>query len=140
MTTSDEGVSPEEPLVVQPVADTPPLGSAEPVAAVPVMPAPGATGPAPYAAAPAPPQAYGAPSDTPNTWMNIVAFVTGLLGLAIIPVVFGHMGISASNKGKAEYKWMGIVGAVLGYLEIVGYIIAVVAIGALFAGAAVSTN
>ena len=105
MTTSDE--QPD-----QPVLDGSPV--------LPPQAAPSAT---PYSAAPLPPQAYGAPSDTPNTWMNIVAFITGLFGLAIVPIIFGHLGIRASNKGKADLKWMGIVGAVLGYLELVFWMI-----------------
>ncbi|MCR6711478.1 MAG: DUF4190 domain-containing protein [Demequina sp.] len=119
MTTPDDNLDPEQPLVVEPVADTPPLGGAEPPL-VPPQAAPAAT---PYAAPPAPPQAYAAPNDKPNTWMNIVAFVTGILGMAIIPIIFGHLGVSASNKGKAEFKWMGIVGLVLGYLEVLALVL-----------------
>jgi len=60
--------------------------------------------------------------------MNIVAFVTGLLGMAIVPIIFGHLGISAANKGKAEYKWMGIVGAILGYLALAFWVIFIIVI------------
>jgi len=133
MTTSDENLVPDEvPAVPADVAETPP-----PVAP-PVAPTPAATPPVvppqappaatPYAAPPAPPQAYGAPNDHPNTWMNIVAFVTGLLGMAIVPIIFGHLGISAANKGKAEYKWMGIVGAILGYLALAFWVIFIIVI------------
>jgi hypothetical protein len=161
MTTPDEGATPEEPLVVEHVADTPPLGGAEPppvppveaqplpfepepvavapVAAAPVMPAQAAPAPTPYAAPPAPPQAYAAPNDNPNTWMNIVAFVTGLLGMMIIPIIFGHLGVSASNKGKADFKWMGIVGLVLGYLEVLALILFIL-FAVVFVAASTSTN
>ena len=105
MTTSDENTVPE------------------PIEGAPVVPAPPAAAVPAYAAPAAPPQAYAAPNDTPNTWMNIVAFVTGLLGLAIVPIIFGHLGIRAANKGKADLKWMGIVGAILGYLELVFWMI-----------------
>lgn len=128
-----------------PMAPPEPVSMTEPVTPdAPLMPAQGAPSAAPYAAAApqayapphasAPPQQYGAPNPTPKTWMNITAFVTGILGLAIIPIIIGHLGISASNKGQAEYKWMGIVGAVLGYLTVVAYvIITAVVIGALAA-------
>ena len=131
MTTSDENVPdaleessaliPEETPV-----DAVPEAVTEPVAPAPVAPAPlappsaqpiAAVPPAAYAPTP-PPVAYAA-NPTPNTWMNITAFVTAILGWAIVPIVFGHLGIRASNNGKAELKWMGIVGAVLGYLELV---------------------
>ena len=137
MTTSDENLVPgDAPDVPTEVAETPPP-AASPAATPPVVPPVAPPAAAPYAAAPAPPQAYGAPNDHPNTWMNIVAFVTGLLGMALIPIIFGHLGISAANKGKAEYKWMGIVGAVLGYLELVFWI----TLSALIIGGAIaSTN
>jgi len=67
---------------------------------------------------PAATAAYPAPNPMPNTWMNVVAFVTALVGMAIVPIVFGHMGVSAANKGKADLKWMGIVGLVIGYVEV----------------------
>jgi len=92
---------------------------------------------APYSPPPAPaPQSYAAPNPMPSTWMNITSFVTGILGLAIIPVIFGHMGVSQSNKGRADFKWMGIVGLVLGYLTIVVYVV----ITAIFVGALIATS
>lgn len=112
--------------------DNVPDAVAEPAAPSPAAPAPLAT-PSAQPIAAAPPGAY-APNPAPNTWMNITAFVTGLLGMALIPIVFGHLGISAANKGKAELKWMGIVGAILGYLEIVFWI----TLSALILGGALS--
>lgn len=129
MTAPDDGNAPEEMDAVPVEAQLPPMPAmpAEPgVTAAPVVPMQPAPPAAQYASAPpyaaAPPQAYAAPNPAPQTWMNIVAFVTGILGGAIIPIVFGHLGIRAANKGKAELKWMGIVGAILGYLELVFWI------------------
>jgi hypothetical protein len=117
MTTSDENPTSE------------PVNEAAPV--VPAQPAPS---PAPYAAPTAPPQAYVAPNPYPHTWMNIVSFVTGLLGFGLIPVIFGHMGVNRANKGTADFKWMGIVGLILGYLVIVGvFIFFAILIGAAIA-------
>ncbi len=59
----------------------------------------------------------------PSTWMNIAALVTGILCLPIIPVIFGHLGVSQANKGRADYKGLGIAGLILGYLEIVAGVI-----------------
>lgn len=148
MTTPDEN-TPSEPVpeaspvgvpepIVTPV--TPPPPPAAPPADVPATSVPvnedspllapqGMQTATPYGAPTAPPPAYAtAPNPMPNTWMNIVAFVTGLLGIPIVPIIFGHMGVSQSNKGTADFKWMGIVGLVLGYLAIVGWLIFVAAL------------
>ena len=66
--------------------------------------------------------------------MNIVAFVTGLLGHRDHPDRVRTPRRRASNKGKADLKWMGIVGAILGYLEVVFWII----VSALIIGGALS--
>jgi hypothetical protein len=145
MTTPDETPA-TEPAAEAAAVDVPsPPPSAEPVAPPSYADAPAAYAPAAYAPAPqgyaAPPAGYAqAPNPMPNTWMNIVAFVTGILGLAIVPVIFGHLGVSQSNKGRADFKWMGIVGLVLGYLTIAVYIFLIVAWSALFAGAAISNG
>ena len=118
MTTSDEQSAPDQPVL----------------AGSPVLPPQAAPSATPYGAAPLPPQAYGAPSTTPNTWMNITSFVTALLVIPIVPIIFGHMGVSASNKGKAELKGLGIAGLVIGYLELVfGIILVAIVVGALIA-------
>jgi hypothetical protein len=74
-----------------------------------------------------PQQAYAAPNPTPNTWMNIVSLVTALLGMVIVPIIFGHLGVSAAKKGTAELKGLGIAGLIIGYLEL-AIVIAVIAI------------
>lgn len=48
--------------------------------------------------------------------MNIVALVTGLICCSPAAIVFGHLGMSASNRGEAQYKGMAIAGLILGYL------------------------
>lgn len=108
MTTPPEqpGMS-EQPEMAQPPAMADP--TAQPVAQPPA--------PQYAAAAPAPTKDY------PNTWMNIVALVTGILGMAIVPIIFGHMGVSQANKGRAELKGLGIAGLILGYLSLLAWII-----------------
>ena len=138
MTTPDDNTVPEpaeetaqlvEPGAVPTVADelpavapeAPSLPATPPPPPTPYAPTPPAPGG--YTAPPAPPQAYAAPATKPNTWMNIVSLVTALLGMAIIPVIFGHLGVSASNKGKADLKGLGIAGLIIGYLEIAFWIL-----------------
>lgn len=67
---------------------------------------------------PAPPAA-----SKPKTWMNITSLVTSLLGLGLVGVIFGHLGVSAANKGQADLKGLGIAGLIIGYLEIVAAIV-----------------
>ncbi len=43
-------------------------------------------------------------------WTNVVALVTGIIGVPIIAVVFGAIGVFSKKPGK----WMGIVGMILG--------------------------
>ena len=79
-----------------------------------------------YAQAPAPQYAQGAQQyspgyavSKPNSWMNIVALVTGLLCFGPVAIIFGHLGVRAANRGEADYKGLGIAGLVLGYIGLV---------------------
>ncbi len=47
--------------------------------------------------------------------MNIVALVTSLICCGPAAVIFGHLGLNASNRGEAQYRGMAIAGLVLGY-------------------------
>lgn len=67
---------------------------------------------------PPPPLALGTPTK-PKTWMNIVALATGLLAVPIVPVVFGHLGVSAAKYGLADHRRLGLIGLILGYVWIV---------------------
>ena len=54
--------------------------------------------------------------------MSIAALVTGLLGMAIIPLVLGFIGLGRTKKNGTKGRGFAIVGIVLGALEIVGWI------------------
>ncbi|WP_156155772.1 DUF4190 domain-containing protein [Demequina phytophila] len=149
MSTPDERENAPEPTPAEPTAYQP-APSTEPTPAEPTAPAapaaasspqagpqatpppaqpyaqPGAQQPG-YAAAP-PPPAYQRPPGQAGakTWMNITSFVTSILGLGLVGVIFGHLGVSASNRGEAELKGLGIAGLIIGYLQIVLGIIAIV--------------
>ncbi|MGB4135606.1 MAG: DUF4190 domain-containing protein [Microbacterium sp.] len=79
---------------------------------------------------------YGAPYAPPRTnGLAIASFITGLVGLAIIPVVLGHISLSQLKRSGEGGKVFAVIGLVLGYLACLGYLVLflVVAIGIGFA-------
>lgn len=112
------GRSPYGPTVNQDNPAAPPLYG---------YPQPGAGAPNYYAAPPA------------YDGFAIVAFVTGLLGLAIIPVIFGHLALSRIKRDNTRGGWMAIVGLILGYVAILGYAIGIGLLVAIVAAAAASS-
>lgn len=86
-----------------------------------------------------PHQAYADPASyrplRPTNGLAIASLVTGLLGMAIIPVVLGHVALRQIRARDESGTGLAAVGLVLGYLAIVGYVVffAVVA-GAIWFG------
>jgi hypothetical protein len=73
------------------------------------------------------PTPYSAPAPVAKTnVLSIVALVTGIVGLAIVPVILGHISLSQIKKTGEQGKIMAIIGLILGYLAILGYIIAII--------------
>ncbi|WP_432457078.1 DUF4190 domain-containing protein [Cellulomonas iranensis] len=71
---------------------------------------------APYGASPYGAGPYGQPYVARRTNpFAIAAFVTGLLGFALIPVVLGHMGLAQIRRTGDGGGWMAVIGLVLGY-------------------------
>jgi hypothetical protein len=56
--------------------------------------------------------------------LSIIALITGILGLAIVPVICGHISLSQIKRTGEQGRVMAIIGLVLGYLAILGWIIA----------------
>jgi peptidyl-prolyl cis-trans isomerase B (cyclophilin B) len=61
--------------------------------------------------------------------LSIVSLVTGIFGLAVIPVILGHISLSQIKKTGEQGRVMAVIGLVLGYFTIAAY--AVLALGAL---------
>ncbi len=108
---------------------------------------PGAYGstPAAYGSTPgaygAPTAGYGAPGPYPyapparrTNAMAIAAFVTGLLGFALIPVVLGHVALRQIRGTGESGGWMAVIGLVLGYGMCALYLLLIVLGGAIFVG------
>ncbi|MDN4475858.1 DUF4190 domain-containing protein [Demequina sp. SYSU T00192] len=142
--TAYEPAPSTEPTPAAPEPTAQPSAPAQPAAASSPQPAPPYQQPAPpyqqappAYAQPGPAQA-GYPQQPPpqrppgqsgaKTWMNITSFVTSILGLGLVGVIFGHLGVSASNKGEADLKGLGIAGLILGYVQIVIGIILLIAV------------
>lgn len=71
--------------------------------------------------------AYQAPPPAPvakTNVLSIIALITGILGLAIVPVICGHISLSQIKRTGEQGRVMAIIGLVLGYLAILGWIIA----------------
>ncbi|MFP5360543.1 MAG: DUF4190 domain-containing protein [Actinomycetes bacterium] len=113
------GFTPQEPTPQQSTPwGTPPEGGYAPAGQAPIPPAP--------AAPPAPgyQQAYYPAARPPKSWMNITSFVTSLLGLSLVAIIFGHLGVNAAKRGEADYKGLGIAGLVIGYVTLASTVIA----------------
>jgi hypothetical protein len=79
-------------------------------------PAPGYPGQTPYATP------YPGPAPTrPTDGVSIAALVTGLLGLAVVPLVLGILGVGRTKKNGTGGKGMAIAGIALGAAQIVLY-------------------
>lgn len=70
---------------------------------------------------------------TEKNWMNITSLALSLSGLffgvtAIAGVIFGHLGLSASKRGEADNRSLGVAGLVIGYALIGLFILATIAI------------
>lgn len=95
----------------------------------PPAPAPGAPGHG------APVPGYGSAGYAPypaarrTNPLAVAAFVTGLLGFALIPVVLGHMALGQVRRTGEGGGWMAVVGLVLGYATCALYLLLFVLFG-----------
>ncbi|MEV7971687.1 DUF4190 domain-containing protein [Cellulomonas sp. NPDC089187] len=72
-----------------------------------------------------PPGAGYAPYPGPaSSWdgVSIAAFVTAVLGMAVVPLVLGIIGNRRTQRNRTQGRWMALVGIVLGALQIVAYL------------------
>lgn len=127
--------APGQPAPAQPSAGAP--GGAWPPAGQPPQPAgptqppqpgyaPGGYPPPPAgaypAAAPYAPGQYAPPPSSRTDGVSIAALVTGLLALAVVPLVLGIVGLRRTKRNGTQGRGLAIAGIILGALEIVGWI------------------
>lgn len=83
-------------------------------------------------------QANNSPARTNG--LSIASLVTGVLGLSLIAVIFGHIALNQINRTREEGRGLAIAGLVLGYVGIAGWVVFWVLFVALFAvGAGISS-
>jgi hypothetical protein len=54
--------------------------------------------------------------------LSIVSLATSVFGLAIVPVILGHISLSQIKKTGEQGRVMAIIGLILGYLTIAAYV------------------
>jgi hypothetical protein len=79
------------------------------------------TTPPPYY--PQPPYGYPQPAPlVPRTnGTAIAAFIFGLLGFAIVPVILGHLALNTIQKSGERGTTFAVIGLVLGYGQVAFY-------------------
>lgn len=77
---------------------------------------------------PMPPHAYYPPQPAPQNGMGVAALVLGILSLlcfgfvlGVLAIIFGGIGISRVNAGRATNKGQATWGLVLGIIGLVGW-------------------
>lgn len=54
----------------------------------------------------------------PMNPLAVVSLVTALLGMAILPVILGHLAIARVEKTGERGRSVAVIGVVLGYLQL----------------------
>ena len=74
---------------------------------------------------PTPPAYSPAPAAPAAKWnvLSIVSLVTSILGLSLVGVITGHISLSQIKKTGEQGNVLAIIGLILGYLGVLGWII-----------------
>ena len=70
--------------------------------------------------------------------LSIVSLVTSILGLAVVPIVLGHISLAQIGRTGEQGRVMAIIGLVIGYLSVLGYLIVVAIAVTVFVGRGMS--
>lgn len=73
----------------------------------------------------APPPGYYAPVlRPPLNPLAVVSLITALLGMAVLPVILGHLAVARIDKTGERGRSAAIIGLVLGYIQVAFWAIA----------------
>ncbi|MDE0572648.1 hypothetical protein ON058_04375 [Demequina sp. B12] len=67
------------------------------------------------------PASYSSSSGSDTDGVSIAALITGILGLAIVPLILGAVGLRRTAQGARKGTWMAVSGLVLGVIATVVY-------------------
>ena len=65
------------------------------------------------------------PENPRTNVLSIVTLVTSILGFAIVPIILGHISIRQIRRTREQGRVMAVIGLVIGYLTLLGYLIAI---------------
>ena len=71
--------------------------------------------------------------------LSIVTLVLGIIGFAIVPVITGFISLSQIKKTGEQGKVLAVIGLVLGFLGVLGWILFWIFWGVVFAAGSVQT-
>lgn len=86
------------------------------------------------------PVAGWAPSPPRTNGLAIAAFVLGLCGFGVLPVIFGHVALGQIRRSGDRGATLAIVGLVLGYLVLAAAVIGIGLVIAVAVGIPVLTT
>ena len=66
------------------------------------------------------------PVDRRTNGVAIATLVTGLLGMALIPIVLGHIALRQMKRTGEEGQALAVIGLVLGYLALAGCVLLII--------------
>lgn len=78
---------------------------------------------APDQPAPVPPQYAQYPPQRQTNVLAIITLILGVLGMAIAPVITGHISLSQIKRTGEDGRVMAIIGLILGYIGVAAYAI-----------------
>ncbi|WP_052521638.1 DUF4190 domain-containing protein [Agreia bicolorata] len=64
------------------------------------------------------------PENPRTNVLSIITLVTSILGFAIVPIILGHISLGQIRRTQEQGRVMAIIGLVIGYLTLLGYLIA----------------
>ncbi|MDN4639459.1 DUF4190 domain-containing protein [Agreia sp. PsM10] len=70
--------------------------------------------------------------------LSIVSLVTSILGLAVVPIILGHISLAQIRRTGEQGRVMAVIGLVIGYLSLLGYLIVIAIAVAVFASRGMS--